>query len=79
MSDTILITGANGLVGSAVRRLNPKNAVFLGKKDLDLLDFAATKKVFLEIQPKKVVHLAAQVGGVGANMKHPGFTISAIP
>ncbi len=72
MNNKILITGADGLTGSAIRRLNPEGAVYLGKKDLDLLDFKKTKEVFKELSPEKVVHLAAQVGGVGANIKHPG-------
>ena len=59
-------------MGLAMRRQSPPNAVFFTKKDADLMDFAATKKAFAEIKPTKVIHLAAQVGGVGANMKHPG-------
>lgn len=68
----ILITGANGLVGSAIKKINPENTVYLTHTDADLVNFEATKKIFSDIKPDKVIHLAAVVGGVGANLAHPG-------
>ncbi len=67
-----LITGANGLVGSAIKQLNLPDAVFIGREDLDLTDSVGTKEYFAEIKPERVIHLAAVVGGVGSNMSHPG-------
>lgn len=69
---TILVTGGDGLVGSALRRLGEPNLVFASKKDADLTDFRATKKLFEKVRPSAVIHLAAKVGGVGGNSKHPG-------
>ena len=71
MTQTI-VTGAGGLVGYAIRQQNIQNVTCLTRQDLDLTDFSETKKKFLEIKPSKVVHLAAQVGGIGGNMIHSG-------
>lgn len=68
----LLVTGANGLIGSAIRRANPPSTTYLGRNDLDLTDFAATKKVFMEIKPDCIIHAAAVVGGISANKSHPG-------
>jgi GDP-L-fucose synthase len=68
----ILVTGAGGLVGSAIRRLAPANTVYLAHDDLELTDFGMVKKKISEIKPDMVIHLAAVVGGIGANSKHPG-------
>jgi GDP-L-fucose synthase len=64
---TTLVTGSNGLVGSAVRALNPPEYFFATKEDADLLDFEQTMALFSKIKPKRVLHLAALVGGVGGN------------
>lgn len=69
----LLITGANGLVGSAIKRLDPPNAVYLTHEDLDLTDFAKTKEVFNDIKPTHIIHAAAVVAGVGGNINHPGL------
>jgi GDP-L-fucose synthase len=68
----ILVTGSNGLVGSAIKQLNLKDVVFIGHQDVDLTDFNKTKEYFADIKPERVIHLAAVVGGVGSNMSHPG-------
>lgn len=67
-----LVTGAGGLVGHAIRQLNPKNSVYITRKDADLTDFAQTKKIFEEIKPDHVIHLAAEVAGIGGNTIHSG-------
>jgi len=67
---TILVTGASGMVGCAFQNINPPqdhDFVFVGSKDCDLTDRAATFKLFKEIQPDYVIHLAAKVGGVKGN------------
>lgn len=68
----ILVTGANGLVGSAIKRLNPNNTTYIIRNDADLTDFAQTKAVFEKIKPTHIINAAAQVGGIGANINHPG-------
>ncbi|MBI2476223.1 MAG: GDP-L-fucose synthase [Candidatus Taylorbacteria bacterium] len=67
-----LVTGGSGLIGSAIKRLGLPNMVFLSRKDGDLTDFNQTVKLFKKHRPAKVIHLAAQVGGIGGNMIHSG-------
>ena len=67
-----LVTGAGGLVGYAIRQLNPKNSVYITRKDADLTDFAQTKKIFEKVKPNQVIHLAAEVAGIGGNTIHSG-------
>lgn len=67
-----LVTGAGGLVGYAIRQLNPDNFVYITRKDADLTDFAQTKKIFEEVKPNYVIHLAAEVAGIGGNIIHSG-------
>ena len=67
----VLVTGASGMVGHSFRE-NIKlpysyDFVFVGSKDCDLTNRAATFKLFKEIQPDYVIHLAAKVGGVKGN------------
>ena len=58
-----LVTGGTGLVGSTI------NADFkLSSKDVDLKQFDITLAVFDFFKPKKVIHCAARVGGLGGNM-----------
>lgn len=67
-----LVTGAGGLVGYAIQQLNPENFVYITRKDADLTDFAQTKKIFDEVKPNHVIHLAAEVAGIGGNIIHSG-------
>lgn len=71
----ILITGANGLVGSALfeelRNQNYPNLIPLTRSECDLTDFKAVKEVFTSYRPDVVFHLAAAVHGIGGNLKNP--------
>lgn len=67
-----LVTGAGGLVGYAIQQLNPKNTIYITRKDGDLTDFDLTKKIFEEVKPNRVIHLAAEIAGIGGNMIHSG-------
>jgi GDP-L-fucose synthase len=67
-----IVTGANGLVANAIRNLNLKDMVFISRSEIDLTDFQATKEIFSELKPDNVIHLAAQVGGIGGNLIHSG-------
>jgi len=67
-----LVTGAAGLLGYAIRQLNPKDTIYITRKDADLSDFKKTKKIFEQIKPDRVIHLAAEVAGIGGNMIHSG-------
>ena len=62
-----LVTGSNGLVGSAVKALNLEGYFFASRKDADLLNFDQTMILFSRVKPQRVLHLAALVGGIGGN------------
>ena len=76
MPQFILVTGGSGLVGSAIAALVAKEAsvndeefVFLSSKDGDLRSRADCVAIFEKYKPTKVIHLAAKVGGLFANMR----------
>jgi GDP-L-fucose synthase len=68
----ILVTGGTGMVGTALQEVL-KDAVFLSSKDANLVRQEEAERVFQEIRPEKVIHLAARVGGVKANMDNLGL------
>jgi GDP-L-fucose synthase len=68
----ILVTGSGGLIGYALKDLNLHDAFFATRADADLTDYEETKKLFSEVQPEIVIHLAAAVGGIGGNLIHSG-------
>ena len=75
MAETVvMVTGGSGLVGSAIRDfveahpVEGETWIFLGSKDGDLRDRKATEAIFEKFKPTHVIHLAAKVGGLFANM-----------
>ncbi len=42
------------------------------RADYDLTDMTQTARLFDEVRPELVFHLAAEVGGIGANQANPG-------
>jgi GDP-L-fucose synthase len=72
----VMVTGGAGFFGSfVVDRLRAEGAkqIFVPRsRDYDLVDPAAVRRVYLDASPDIVIHLAAVVGGIGANQKHPG-------
>jgi GDP-L-fucose synthase len=71
----VLVTGGGGFLGSRlVERLvsDGHDVVAARKRDYDLTDMAATARLFDEAAPELVFHLAAEVGGIGANRANPG-------
>ena len=69
---TLLVTGSDGLVGSALRELIKSDVFFATRHDADLTSFDETKSLMLRIKPRAVVHLAALVGGIGGNLMKSG-------
>lgn len=68
----ILVTGSDGLVGHALRELEPSDCYFATRADADLTNYDETLRLFTEVKPTHVVHLAAAVGGIGGNLIHSG-------
>jgi GDP-L-fucose synthase len=71
----VLVTGGGGFLGShLVERLERDgHDVFVGRRhDYDLTREEDAVALFEEAQPELVFHLAAEVGGIGANRANPG-------
>ena len=72
--DVIMVTGGSGLVGQAIRMYVESNKkdneewIYLSSKDGDLRVRADTDAIFAKYKPTHVIHLAAKVGGLFANM-----------
>lgn len=72
----VMVTGGTGLVGKGIEAYIsecPEAAaneswIFLSSKDGDLRDAAAVDAIFAHFKPTHVIHLAAKVGGLFANM-----------
>lgn len=75
-SDRLLVTGGGGFVGSAlVRKLKARgyaDVVVVRRKDYDLTHEADVDRLYRDVKPTVVLHLAAEVGGIGANRDNPG-------
>jgi GDP-L-fucose synthase len=71
----ILVTGGGGFLGShLVERLvaDGESVVVPRRADYDLTREDDVVRLFAEAEPELVFHLAAEVGGIGANRANPG-------
>jgi len=71
----VLVTGGGGFLGShVVERLRTEGIEpFVSRRrDYDLTIAADTERLFADSRPELVLHLAAEVGGIGANRANPG-------
>ena len=73
---TILVTGGAGFFGSAVvKALRDRGftRLFIPRKaEYDLTRESDVTRLFRDTRPSMVIHLAALVGGIGANQQNPG-------
>ncbi|MBI5821905.1 MAG: GDP-L-fucose synthase [Verrucomicrobia bacterium] len=72
----VIVTGGAGFLGSFVvdglRARGCTQITVPRSKQCDLRDRAAIARLFADARPTLVIHLAATVGGIGANREHPG-------
>jgi GDP-L-fucose synthase len=71
----VLVTGGAGFLGShlAERLEAGGDEVFAARRrDFDLTRWEDAERLFAEARPERVFHLAAEVGGIGANLANPG-------
>ena len=72
----VIVTGGAGFVGRViVQELKNKNCGQITvprSKEVDLRKTAAIRKLYTQAKPDLVIHLAASVGGIGANRDNPG-------
>ena len=71
----VCVTGGAGFLGSYVlEKLRQRGAddIFVPRKrEFDLVEGAAVRELLEKSKPDLVLHLAANVGGIGANRAHP--------
>ncbi len=72
----VMVTGGNGFLGSfVIEKLQEKKCkyIFVPKiENYDLVEMEAIKRTYDEAKADIVIHLAAKVGGIGANKENPG-------
>lgn len=75
-SKRIVVTGGAGFLGRAVcerlRALGAADVLVPRRAEFDLTDALQVQRMYEHMRPQVVVHLAAEVGGIGANMANPG-------
>jgi GDP-L-fucose synthase len=72
----VLVTGGSGFLGThVVRKIRERGCWVMTvphSRDFDLREKEAVVRLYEKAQPDLIIHLAAVVGGIGANVKHPG-------
>lgn len=72
----VVVTGGAGFLGSfVVEQLRVRGCAQIivpHSKDYDLVEMGAVQRLYADAKPDMVIHLAARVGGIGANQANPG-------
>ena len=72
----VLVTGGSGFLGSVVveklRAKSPAEIFIPRRKDYNLVEWDNVVRVYKDSRPDIVLHLAGNVGGIGANRANPG-------
>lgn len=69
----ILVTGKDGLVGSAIKEesMLDHTYIYIGRNQADLTQKQDVEELFAVLKPDWVIHTAAKVGGIGGNINGP--------
>jgi len=71
----VCVTGGAGFLGSFVtarlRELSAADVFIPTIEKYDLVQVDSIRRMLDDSQPEIIIHLAAQVGGIGANREHP--------
>lgn len=72
----ILVSGGAGFLGTQVvkklKEAGCKEIYAPRSKEYDLVNNENVRRLYLTLEPQVVIHLAAVVGGIGANRENPG-------
>src|ERR1051325_7046798 len=72
----VIVTGGRGFLGSRVvaqlKQHGVQDVAALSSRDYDLTRQTEVARMYMDRRPQVVIHLAARVGGLGANRENPG-------